>query len=126
MAVLFPDVEKTLITYLKSALPSGVLVATKKPAADATQPTKQVIINAAYNGEREFVTKFVSLTIDVYADTYANANALGLLVESKIRGCVGDPIKKATVLLGPVRTAEPSEMEKRSLDVELIVKGANA
>lgn len=126
MAVLFPDVEIALITYLKSVLPNGVLVATKKPAADATQPVKQVIISAAYNGERDFVAKVVSLTVDVYADTYANANSLGLLVESKIRGCVGDPIKKATVLLGPVRTAEPSEMEKRSLDIELIVKGSNS
>lgn len=125
MAVLFPDVEIALVTYLNNALPNEVLVATKKPAADASQPSKQVIINAAYNGERELVTKVVSLTIDVYADTYANANALGLLVESKIRDCVGDPIKKATVLLGPVRTAEPSDMEKRSLDIELVVKGAN-
>jgi len=126
MAVLFPDVEVALVTYLKSALPNDVFVATKKPAADASNPAKQVIINAAYNAEREFVTKVVSLTVDVYADTYANANQLGLLVESKIRDCVGDTIKRARVLLGPVRTAEPSDMEKRSLDVELIVKGGNA
>ena len=126
MAVLFPDVEVALVAYLKSALPNDVFVATKKPAADVSNPAQQVIINAAYNTEREFVTKVVSLTVDVYADTYANANQLGLLVESKIRGCVGDTIKRARVLLGPVRTAEPSDMEKRSLDIELIVKGGNA
>lgn len=126
MAVLFPDVEKTVVAYLKANLPNGTFVATKKPAPDAQQPEKQVIVSVAYNGENQQVLKYASLTLEVFADTYSDASALGLLVESKIRGIADDPIKKATVMLGPVRVAEDSEKERRMIDVELIVKGENA
>ena len=111
--LVFPDVEKTVVTYLKSSLQtyggslaSGVNVATKKVAPDATQPAKQIVIQFAYNREQNTVTRIGSLTIDVYADDYATANDLSLLVEALIRGIAGGFIKKVEVALGPVRTAE--------------------
>jgi len=127
--VIFPDIEVTLVSYLKSALTSAgessVRVATKKAQPDDTQPTEQVVVIAAYNYEVEFVTKVATVTLEVYANTYARANTLGLLVESLIRGAVGEHIKKVDVRLGPVRTTEEGEQERRSLDVEVIVKGSD-
>lgn len=127
MAVIFPDIEKTLVGYLTTVLPehgaNDVRVATKKAQPDEAQPTKEVVITAAYNAEQNYVLKSASVTIEVYADTYANANALSLLVEALIRGCVGNQIKMAEVRVGPVRIGEEGTQEKRYLDVGLMVKG---
>lgn len=129
MAVIFPDIEKTLVSYFNTALPAngatGVRVGTVKAQPDETQPTKELVITVAYNAELDYVRKAASATIEVYADTYANANTLALLVESLVRGCVGEEIKMAEVRIGPVRLPEDSTQEKRSLDVGLIVKGTN-
>ena len=132
MAVIFPDVELTLVSYLNGALTSlgnalatGVRVATKKAQPDETQPAKQVVVNAAYNGEINYVTKLASVTLEVYATDYGTANSLGLLIESLIRGSIGEEIKRVTVRLGPVRTVEDSDYEKRSIDVEIVVKGSD-
>lgn len=131
MAVIYPDIEKVLVTYFNEALDavgseltSGVRVATKHSQPDEATPAKQIVLIVAFNGEYEApVTKTASLTIDVYADDYATASSLSLLVESLVRGCVGNDIKRASVRLGPVRTTEESMQERRSLDVELVVKG---
>jgi hypothetical protein len=132
MAVIFPDVEVTLVTYLNSALvgigstlANNVRVATKKAQPDETQPAKQIVVTAAYNGEVNYVTKIASVTLEVYATDYGTASNLGLLVESLIRGSTGDQIKRVTVRLGPVRQLEESDYEKRSIDAEIIVKGSD-
>lgn len=125
--VIFPDIELTLVAYLNEVLPvygaNDVRVATKKAQPDEAQPSKEVVITAAYNAEQNYVLKSASATIEVYADTYANANALSLLVEAVIRGCVGNEIKMAEVRVGPVRIGEEGTQEKRYLDVGLMVKG---
>lgn len=123
MAVIFPDIEKTIVAYLKSVLASNVLVAVKKAPADKAGVNKQVVVTAAYQGEEQHVMKTASVTIDVFANTYADCSELALLVDAHIRGVVGHPIKKASVLLGPVRIAEQAG-EHRSLDVEVIVQGS--
>jgi len=132
MAVIFPDVELTLVSYLNSALTSlgnalatDVRVATKKAQPDEVQPAKQVVVNAAYNGEVSYVTKLASVTLEVYATDYGTANALGLLIESLIRGSIGEQIKRVNVRLGPIRTVEDSDYEKRSIDAEIVVKGTD-
>lgn len=131
MAVIFPDIESVLVSFFRNALTTlggplatGVVVATKKVAPDLTQPAKQVVIKAAYNAERNYVTKVASVTIDVYADDEMIASELALLIEAMSRMSIGDEIKKAEVLLGPVRTSEETEQERRSLDIELIVSGS--
>lgn len=128
--LVFPDVEKVVVTYLKNrlqtyggSLAAGVNVATKKVAPDATQPAKQIVVQFAYNREQNLVTRVGSLTLDIYANDYATANDLSLLVEALIRGLAGGFVKKVELALGPVRTAEPSEQERRSLDVQLTVAG---
>ncbi len=128
--LVFPDVEKLVVTYLKNrlntyggSLAAGVNVATKKVAPDATQPAKQIVVQFAYNREQNTVTRIGSLTLDVYANDYGTANDLALLVEALIRGLTGSFIKKVEVSLGPVRTTEPSDQEKRSLDIQLTVAG---
>lgn len=125
MAVIFPDIEQTLVAYFNTALTGqNVRVATKHSPAGQTTPAKQLVITVSYGSETDArVTKDATATLEVYADTYADASSLGLLVESLVRGCVGAQIKRAEVRLGPVRTTEDSSQEKRSLDVALVVKG---
>jgi hypothetical protein len=129
MAVIFPDIEKTLVSYLSTQLPlhgaTGVRVGTKKAQPDEATPAKELVVTAAYNAEQDYVRKTASVTIEIYADTYANANALSLLVAALMPGCVGEEIKLAEVRLGPVRIGEDSTQEKRYLDVGLVVKGTD-
>lgn len=127
MAVQFPDIEKTIVTFLNTQLNSsayaGTRVATKKALPDETQPTKQIVVTVAYNQEQNYVTKVATCVLDVWADDYATASGLALWVEAKIRDVVGDQVKKAEVILGPVRGADDSKQEHRMLDVQLLVKG---
>lgn len=129
MAVIFPDIEKTLVSYLNSVLPAngatGVRVGTKKAQPDEAQPEQELVLTAAYNAEQDYVRKTASVTIEVYADTYAAANDLSRLVAALMPGCVGEEIKLAEVRLGPVRISEDSTQEKRYLDVGLVVKGTD-
>jgi hypothetical protein len=102
-----------------------VRVGTKKAQPDDPQPAKEVVVTGAYNNEVNYVLKNASVTLEVFANDYETANLLGLLVESLIRGCVGDEIKMAEVRLGPVRVGEDGPQEKRYLDVGLVVKGTD-
>lgn len=127
MAVIFPDIEQTLVSYFNTALAGqNVRVGTKHSPPSQSNPSKQLVLTVAYGQETDQrVTKDATLTLEVYADTYAEASQLGLLVEALVRDCVGSQIKRAEVRLGPVRTTEDSAQEKRSLDVALVVKGTN-
>jgi N6-adenosine-specific RNA methylase IME4 len=126
MAVIFPDIEKTLVAYFQTALAAeSVRVGTKKAQPDETQPSKEIVLTVAYNAEQSYVMKTASLMIEVYAEDYATANELSLLVEALVRDCVGEEIKKAEVRVGPVRIGEESQLEKRYLDVGLVVKGTD-
>lgn len=123
MAVKFPDIEKTIVAYFVSVLPNDVRVATKKAAPDKVGANKQVIITASFNQTSEYVLKTASVTIDVFANTYATCSDLAFLVDAHVPGMVGVDIKKAEVALGPIRMAETNG-EHRSLDVQVIVKGS--
>lgn len=127
MAVIFPDIETVLVSYFNSVLTSaGVRVGTKHTQPDEELPDKQLVITAAYNNETASkVTKQATVTLEVYANTDIEASALALLVEALVRGCVGEEIKYAEVRLGPVRTTEESQQERRSIDVGMIVKGTD-
>ena len=126
MAVIFPDIELTLVSYFNTALAGqGVRVGTIHSQPDETTPLKELVITAAYNEEVNYVTKRATVTLEVYASDYQTASSLGLLVESLVRGAVGEEIKRVSVRLGPVRNIEETEYEKRSLDVELVVKGSD-
>lgn len=124
--VIFPDIEKTLVSYFNTALAahtSGVRVGTIKAKPDDEQPEKELVITVAYGSEDNYVVKTATVTLEVYARTYEDANTLALLIESLVRGCTGEEIKRAEVRLGPVRLGDEADYEKRFIDVELIVKG---
>lgn len=132
MSVIFPDVEKIVISYLNtrfasiaSPLSTGVRVSVNKTPPDEVQPDKEIVITAAYAGEVNYVTKLASVTIEVYASDYATASELGLLTEAVIRDVVGNEIKAAEVSIGPTRIIEKGTQEKRYLDVSLVVKGTD-
>ena len=131
MDILFPDIEKVLVSYLSERLAaldlpeaSNVRVATKKAPADATQPEKDVVITGNYSGNLDQIRASATVTIDVYATDYETASNLGLLVSALVVNIPSDPIKRAVVTLGPVRLADESPLEKRSISVDLVVKGS--
>ena len=131
MAVIYPDVEKIIVSFLKAELDSisdplaaDVRVATKKAAPDEVQPAKQVVIVGSYNNTLDGPLRAASLVVDVYATDYETASSLALLVAAVIVECIGDPIKRAVVVVGPVRLTDETPDEKRSLSVDLTVKGS--
>lgn len=125
MAIIYPDVEKTLVAHLKSALGSTVYVATKKAPADATQPQKQVVVSVALAGDKTPVSRFAGVVVEVYADTYAEASTLALLTEAYLRTCTGEHIKSVDIIAGPIRLGDETEQEKRSISAEVVVKATN-
>ena len=125
MMVIFPDIEKIIVEYLAAEFQSEFFrVSVKKTPAEQPQPDNEIVVTAAYGAEDNHVMKTASLTLEVYANNYASANSLALSVESFIRNCTGEFIKRAIVLLGPVRIEEEGQMEKRAIDIELIVRGS--
>lgn len=122
--LFYPDIEKTLVSHLQTSLGSGVYVATKKPAPDAVDvPTEQVVVNVAYANEKEVVTRYAGVVIDIYAEDYGTASDLAFMVEGYLRTVIGEQIKKVDIITGPVRTSEEGEQERRSISAELVVKG---
>lgn len=123
--LFYPDIEKTLVSHLQTSLGSGVWVSTKKPAPDveAEVPTSQVVVNVAYANEKEIVTRYAGVVIDVYAEDYGTASDLAFIVEGYLRTVIGTQIKKVDIITGPVRTSEEGEQERRTISAELVVKG---
>lgn len=128
MAVIFPDIEPLIVEYLTEQLAlvtdTEVRVGTKKLPAEATQPEAEVVVVGNYTGTADVIRQEATLTIDVYSKDYATASDVGLLVGAIIVQIPGEHIKRAVVTLGPVRMEDESPLEKRSLSVDLIVKGS--
>lgn len=130
MTILFPDIEKIIVEFLAQRLPEisdpvtdDVRVGTiKTPPGDA-QPEKQVVVTANYTGTGQVMVRDSTATLEVYANDYSTASSLGLLVAAIIVGIPGDHVKSAIVTLGPVRTTEESPAEKRTISVDMMVKG---
>ena len=123
--VIYPDIEKILISYIKSTLNiiagyETVYVSTVKSGKDNLN---EVIITGSYNTDITKVTRNASAVIDVYGQSYNEANTLSLLVDAIIREATVEGIKRVDVVVGPTRTAEASQSEKRSISIDLTVKG---
>ena len=125
MAVIYPDIEATLVAHLKTALGSGVNVATKKVAPGLTQPAQQVVITANYVGDKEQMLKYAGLVVDIYADGDIAATNLALLTEAHLRTAVVGAIKKVEILSGPTRQGDDADQEKRSISAEVVVKATS-
>ena len=128
MAVIFPDIEPLIVDHLTTALAGAtateVRVGTKKLPAGATAPAAEVVIVGNYTGTLDPVRQEATLTIDVYSASYQTASDIGLLVGALIVQIPGQHIKRAVVTVGPVRLSDEAPLEKRSLSVDLIVKGS--
>lgn len=130
MAVIFPDIEKVLIEYLVNSfasldvpLSNGVRFGTVK-LDPSVSVAKEVVVVGNYSGNLDRVRASAIATVDVYSPDYGTASELALLVAAVVVGISGDEVKRAVVTLGPVRLTDESPLEKRSLTVELIVKGS--
>ncbi len=130
--VIFPDVEKILISALKAALNSrpeayaqNVHVSSKKPGPKTSPyPEKIVTIRGDGGPYTSDVTKLERVGINIYSTTYAVASDLSRLVEALLRSLTGEYIKLVEIILSPVRVDEESEEEVRYMTIELVVKGS--
>jgi hypothetical protein len=124
--IIFSDLEIILVDYLKEELEAinmaDVKVSVKKSKENNL---KEVIITANYIDEVTRVHRNATAVLDIYAPTYAEANSLSLTVESLIREATVGDIKKVEVVLGPTRTTELTESERRSISVDLVIKANN-
>jgi hypothetical protein len=124
--IIFTDLDKILVDYLKQALTENdindVVVSVKKSKQN---DLKEVIITATYNDEITPVHRNASAVLDIYAPSFGEANTLSLIVEALIREATVDEIKKVEVILGPTRTTELSQSERRSISVDLVIKANN-
>jgi hypothetical protein len=131
MTVIFPDIEPHIVSFIEArfdsigtTLTSDVYVATIKAPADETPvPTKQVIVTANYETTLDWVRRSATVVFDIFADNYADASDLANLVGAIITDIPDDPIKRAIVVVGPIRVREETTSEHRKLSVDLIVKG---
>jgi len=124
--IKYSDIEVILIGYLKEKLEElemdDILVSVKK---SKNNNLKEIIITANYNDEFTPVHRNASAVIDIYAPSYGEANSLSLIVEALIREATIGDIKKVEVVLGPTRTTELTQSERRSISVDLIIKANN-
>lgn len=133
MTVIFPDIEKVLVAALKTALlardepiAANVYVATKKPAPDySPYPSKMVILRADGGPQLDDVRKTERIGVNVWCDTYANANELSYLVAALMKTLTGDSVKYVNMVLSPIRIDEASTEEHRYMTFELVVKASN-
>lgn len=131
MAIIFPDLETILVSFLKQALSSSsspiaqnVRIATQHVPGGTAPVEKQILVHASYNADQTEVSKFATAVLDIYANESVEATELALHVAAVIQSCTGSQIKRSTIRLGPVRTTEKGQQERRSLDIELVVLGS--
>lgn len=129
MAVIFPDIEALVVSYLNDVLAernmTGIRVGTKKLPAGSTPPeVAEVVVVGNYTGTLDAVRSDATLTIDVYADDYGTASDTARTIGALVVQIPGEEIKRAVVTLGPVRLSDEAPLEKRSMTVELVVKGS--
>jgi hypothetical protein len=124
--IKYSDIEVILISYLKEKFEElemdDILVSVKK---SKNNNLKEIIITANYNDEFTPVHRNASAVIDIYAPSYGEANSLSLIVEALIREATIEDIKKVEVVLGPTRTTELTQSERRSISVDLIIQANN-
>jgi hypothetical protein len=124
--VIYPDIEKIIVSYLSNALTNiGETDVKVRINKSKDNDIKEVIITGSYTSEISPVHKTASIVVDIYCPTHEEANTLSLIVDSLIRGATVEGIKKVDVVLGPVRTAEASQSQKRSMSVDLVVQASN-
>lgn len=122
--VIYPDIEELIISYLKDNLLTiaGYENVNIAPIKSMSDTASEVIVTGSYQRDLSDVHRDASLLLEVYADTFEKANTLSLIVDALIRAATVNNIKKVEVVVGPVRLADASPLEKRSLSVDLVVK----
>jgi len=129
--VIFPDLEPIAVSRLSDILEEStepctdeVRVGTKKlPPGSELQ--SEVVISATYQDTINRVMRNAQLLIEVYCNDYATASQLAHFVAARCPRLAGEVIKFAEVSVGPARLAEEGPQEKRSITVDLVVKGAD-
>jgi hypothetical protein len=134
MATIFPDVEKLVVARLTSslsamsgAMTSGVVVATVKPAA-GVKPYPTKIVTVRSDGGSMMVrglTKAERLGVNVWANTYANASGLALVVEALMRAMPWGDIKLVETITSPIRVDNEGPQEQRYMIFEVFVKASS-
>ena len=125
MPIIYPDIEKVLVAYLKDSLGSDVRVGTVKLGPDSPLPAKQVVVTVSWASTKEVVTRYAGVQVECFADTYEDASELGLTVDAVLRTATVGPIKAVFILAGPIRFADESGQEKRAISAEVVVQATD-
>ena len=123
--IIFPDIEVELVALLKDFYPMLPVATKKAPAND--QPPVQIVVTGSYASENSVspVLRFAGVVIDIYADDYATANALGLEVVAVLQTAIGENIKQVSIVSGPVRMGDDTGQEHRAISAEVVVKATD-
>jgi len=131
---IFPDVESLLVSRLSAALTlnaesvtNDVFVSVRKPPPDML-PYPQKVVTLRCDGSSDIVrgiTTSERVGVNVYAQTYADANMLSRLVESLMRQLVGGAIKLVETNSGPIPIANDAVEEQRYLVFDMVVKATD-
>lgn len=131
-AVIFPDTELYLTTYLRTALAarpeayaSGVTVATTIPNP---RGTRMIAVRRDGGTRQDVIRETARMSLRIFADTEQNANDLTRLVRALVGACAGatsSPVVAVRESGGPVRVEDPSGQHLRLVSFDLTVRGIN-
>ena len=131
-AVVFPDVDLYLTTYLRAALTARTepYAATVTVSTAIPNPrTARMVIVRRDGGTRIDATRETArMSLQVFASTEQHANDLTRLVRALVgasAGAASSPMVAVRESGGPVRVEDPSGQHLRLLVVDLTVRGAN-
>ena len=128
-AVVFPDIEAWLISYLRDLL-SG---RSEPYAADVfvghtvpdTRAERMVIVRRDGGPRETVVTERARVGVQVWAGTEPDAADLAAMVRALVGASAGEgPVKRVPALTGPAAVADESDQPLRYLTAELTVRGS--
>jgi hypothetical protein len=124
-AVIFPDVELWLTTYLRTELTARSESA--RVGANRIQAARWVWIRRDGGPRLDATREAARITINVGADgpTGQPVNDLAQLVRALVGACPSGPVKRATELSGPSPVDDATGQPRRVMAFELIVAGSD-
>ena len=120
---IFPDIEVELVDLFNNYLGEITRVGTKK--LPGNQLGNEIVITAAYSGDKERTLKFAGIVLDIYSLDNETCAGLALSAEYVLRQAVSSNIKSVDILSGPIRVDEPGPAEHRTISAEVVVKATD-
>jgi hypothetical protein len=130
MNTIFPDVESILVERVVDALDAetdpiaaGVFVSVRKPPPNLS-PYPSKIVTIRTQGASTLTPDLLRLEaigVNVYAESYGDANSLARIVESVIRAAYGGYLKRVDATAAPTRVNNDGKEEQRYFTFNIVV-----